>query len=68
MVEEWLKRDQSKNKASSQYQVGRSLEVDLLPAWRGKRVNEISKRDVIELLDSIADRGAPVMARRVRLT
>lgn len=66
VVEEWLKRDQSKNKASSQYQVHRSLEVDLLPAWRGKRVDEITKRDIHNLLDSIADRGAPIMARRVQ--
>jgi hypothetical protein len=32
VVEEWLKRDQSKNKASSQHQLHRSLEVDLLRA------------------------------------
>ena len=66
VVEEWMKRDQSKNKASSQYQVSRSLEVDMLPAWRGRRVDEITKRDVHDLLDKIADRGAPVMARRVQ--
>jgi integrase len=66
VAEEWLRRDQSKNKASSQYQVSRSLEVDLLPAWRGRRVDELTKRDVNELLDSIADRGAPIMARRVQ--
>ena len=66
VVEEWLKRDQSKNKPSSFYQVSRSVEADLLPAWRGTRVDKIGKRDVIELLDSIADRGAPIMARRVQ--
>ena len=66
VVEEWIKRDQAKNKPSSLYQVTRSLEVDLLPAWRGKCVDEIGKRDVIELLDKIADRGAPIMARRVQ--
>jgi integrase len=66
VAEEWMRRDQSKNKSSSQYQVSRSLEVDLLPAWRGKRVDEITKRDIHDLLDSIADRGAPVMARRVQ--
>jgi integrase len=66
VVEDWLKRDQSKNKASSQYQVHRALEADLLPTWRGRRVDEITKRDVHELLDSIADRGAPIMARRVQ--
>jgi site-specific recombinase XerC len=66
VVEEWVRRDQAKNKPSSLYQLTRSLEVDLLPAWRGKRVDEIGKRDVIELLDRIADRGAPIMARRVQ--
>ena len=64
-VEEWLKRDQSKNKASSVYQVTRALEHDVLPAWRGKRVDEIGKRHVIELLDAITDRGAATKANRV---
>jgi integrase len=66
VAEEWLRRDQSKNKQSSSYQVARSLEADLLPAWKGKPVDTITKRDVIELLNSISDRGAPVMARKVQ--
>jgi integrase len=66
VAEEWLKRDQGKNKASSFYQVSRSVEADLLPAWRGRRVDQIGKGDVIALLDSINDRGARVMARRVQ--
>jgi integrase len=66
VVEEWLRRDQSKNKPSSFYQATRSVEGDLLPAWRGRRVDEIGKRNIIELLDSITDRGAPIMARRVQ--
>jgi integrase len=66
VVEEWQRRDQSKNKQSSIYQVARSVDADLLPAWRGKRVDEIGKRDIHDLLDSIADRGAPIMARRVQ--
>jgi integrase len=37
---------------------------DVLPRWRGHKVHEISRRDVIELLDTICDRGAPVMANR----
>lgn len=32
--------------------------------WADKRVQDITKRDVIELLDSIVDRGAPVAANR----
>jgi integrase len=63
VVAEWLKRDQSDNK--SLRQVTRVVEADLLPAWSGKRIDEIGKRDVFDLLDAIADRGAPSMARRV---
>lgn len=37
---------------------------DVLPRWRGYKVHEISKREVIELLDTICDRDAPVMANR----
>ena len=64
LAEEWIRRDQSKHKHL--YQVTRALEADLLPAWRGRQVDQIAKRDVIELLDSIADRGAPSMARKVQ--
>jgi hypothetical protein len=51
---------------SSLYQATRSVERDLLPTWRGKRVDEIGKRDIIDLLDKISDRGAPLMARRTQ--
>ncbi|MBX3537666.1 MAG: tyrosine-type recombinase/integrase [Chelatococcus sp.] len=43
----------------------RLLEADVVPVWRGRRIQEINKRDVIELLDRVVDRGAPVMANRV---
>ncbi len=41
-------------------------EAMLLPvvkAWAGK-IGEITRRDVIELIDGIVDRGAPIMANR----
>jgi integrase len=38
---------------------------DVMPAWRGRRIQDISKRDVITLLDSVNDRGSPIMANRV---
>jgi integrase len=65
VVAEWLKRDQAENKASSLYAVQRVIENDLLPAWRHRRIDQIGKRDVLDLLDGIVDRGAPSMARRV---
>jgi integrase len=35
------------------------------PPWNGKALPAITKRDVHELLDSVVDRGAPIMANRV---
>ena len=64
IIDEWQRRDQSGNKASSQYQVARIVERDLLPVWRGRRIDEITKRDVIAVLDAIADRGAATKARQ----
>jgi integrase len=65
VVEEWLRRDQANNKPSSLYQTTRIVEYDLLPAWRGRQITDIGKRDVIALLDAIADRGAQTKARLV---
>jgi integrase len=36
-----------------------------LPAWRGRSISDITKRDVIALLDAVKDRGAKVKANRV---
>jgi integrase len=38
---------------------------DVMAVWRGRRIQEITKRDVIALLDSVNDRGSPIMANRV---
>jgi integrase len=37
---------------------------DVIPAWKGRKVQDITKRDVITLLDAVNDR-APIMANRV---
>ena len=41
------------------------LDRDVLPAWRGRDARTVSPPEVIELLDGIVERGAPVMANRV---
>jgi integrase len=38
---------------------------DVMPVWKGRRIQEITKRDVIALLDAVNDRGSPIMANRV---
>ena len=46
----------------------RILEKDVLPGWGRRKAMEITKRDVIKLLDGIVDRGAPIMANRTLAT
>lgn len=44
----------------------RILEVDVLPAWKNRKAKKIGRRDVGELLDTIVERGAPIMANRTK--
>ena len=44
----------------------RKLDVEVLPSWGERPVQEITRRDVRQLVDGIARRGAPVQANRVR--
>ena len=63
VADEWLDRDQSKNKTAKL--VRHIVERDLVPVWGHRAVTDITRRDVRDLIDSIADRGAPIGARRV---
>jgi integrase len=44
----------------------RKIEKNLLPRWRNLKPSDITRRDVIRLLDAVVDRGAPVEANRIR--
>jgi integrase len=58
VIEEWVRRDQAESKASSLYQLSRIIERDLLPAWRGKAITSITKKDdIIPVLNGIYDRS-----------
>jgi integrase len=63
VFEEWLKRDQSDNK--SWPLTKRTIERDALPAWEGRQIADIARRDVLDTLDEVVDRGAPMTARRL---
>lgn len=41
------------------------LELDVLPKWKNLKAKEITRRDVIQLVDGIVERGAPIQANRV---
>lgn len=42
----------------------RILRTKVLPAWNGRKIQDIGRRDVIELLDGIVDAGTPIAANR----
>jgi integrase len=44
----------------------RIIERELNPAWKHRKAREIRRADTIALLDQIVERGAPVMANRVK--
>jgi len=60
---EWLKRDQTKNR--SYREAERIARRDIIPAFGQRPIDEITRRDVLDLIDNIVDRGSPIMARRV---
>ena len=63
VAEEWLRRDQSKNRSHAN--VVRILNKDVIPVWGHLAIQDIGRRDVLDLIDGIADRGAVSMARQV---
>jgi integrase len=63
VFEEWLKRDQGKNRRRRTVEL--ALRKYACPAFKGMKVDGIRRADVIRLLDKIADNGAPIQANRV---
>jgi integrase len=63
VADQWLQRDQAHNRSVAE--VRRIIERDAKPAWVGRQINIITRRDVNDLVDAVADRGAVTMARRL---
>jgi Arm DNA-binding domain len=67
LVHDYLERYAKKNTAASTYaETKRVLESDDLKAWQKRPLAAISRRDVIEVVDTIATR-AEVQANRCRM-
>jgi integrase len=63
IADEWLKRDQASNRSYAE--VKRTIDRDVKPVWRDRPIKSITRRDVRDLIDGIADRGVVTLARRV---
>jgi integrase len=63
LADEYVKRH-AKTQKKSWEQDDRALRVNVLPHWKNRPVKSITRREVHELIDGIADR-APVLSNRV---
>src|SRR5262249_49966045 len=61
-ADEWLKRDQVHNRSHDE--VKGVIDRDVKPQWDGRLISSITRHDVLDLIDGIADRGALTYARR----
>jgi integrase len=64
-VEEFLERHvrrSTRPRTAREYE--RLLRQHVLPRWRGRMVHEITRRDVLNVLEHVVDRGAPIAANR----
>jgi integrase len=60
---DWMARDQADNKSARA--VRQMIEKEVLPKWKDKPITSITKRDVLDAIDTIADRGHIAFARRL---
>ncbi len=66
LVDEYLERHARPNlKPSTAAEDERMLRREVLPYWKGRKAKEITRRDIIRVLDKIEDRGTPVLRNRV---
>jgi integrase len=66
LVEEFLERHvRRSNRIRTQEETERLFRLHILPRWRGRLIGTITKRDIIETIDRVADNGSPTAANRV---
>ncbi len=64
VIDLFMKRHASRNRRSDD--VMAMFRREIMNKWGDREIQAISKRDVIEVLDAIVDRGSPVTANRLR--
>ena len=66
VVEEFLERHvRRSNRPRTAQGTERLLRQHVLPHWRGRMVHDITRRNVLDILDRVVDGGAPITANRV---
>ena len=62
LLESFIAQRLSQNRSGGE--IARLLRREVGKAWSGKSIHEISKRDVVEVISAIEQRGAPVAANK----
>ena len=62
LLESFIAQHLSQNRSAGE--VSRLLRREVGKAWTGKSIHEITKRDVVEVISAIEQRGAPVAANK----
>jgi integrase len=62
LLETFIAQHVSKNR--SEYEISRLLRREVGKPWAGKSIHEITKRDVVELISAIDQRGSPNTANK----
>ncbi|MGB5068183.1 MAG: site-specific integrase [Albidovulum sp.] len=63
VIASFLKRHASRNRRVED--VAAMFRREIVPKWGDRDIREITKRDVVDLLDAIVDRGSPISANRL---
>ena len=58
------RRDVLKLRARTLDEANRIVSIDVLPMWEGRTLDQISPDDVLEILNQMVERGAPIGANR----
>ncbi len=65
LAEEYLEKwARPRKRTVCAYEDERILNKDVLPQWGRRKARDITRRDVVGLLDGIVERGAPIQANR----
>lgn len=63
LLETFITHRLSQNRSGGE--IARLLRREIGNAWAGRSIHEVSKRDVVEVVSTIEERGAPVAANKV---
>jgi integrase len=65
VVDQFIERHCKRlNRPKTARETERLLRQHVLPRWRGRSIDGITRRDVLDVLDRVVDSGAPIMANR----